>query len=302
MRPVPRWAAGGPAGDRVRRHGRPRQSQCTHPLPRVMTRRAEWQCRRPTGLDATPPNSCGRESAVVEERQRRAECTPTAVAGGPHETGGPCPWRVRPIDPRSRRDAAHDRRCTVDVTLIHFSQTGNTRRVAETMAEALRAGGHAARTVSLTMATPRDAATSDLLGVGTPCFASQAPTPVKAFLRTLPPLAGSEPSSLRRPAERPDECSTTSPLCYATEGLTWSAASWPVGSFIIRLPASSADSPIILTERTWPARDALPRRLRSTSRVAARGTRPKAAWMLSIRTGGSMTSSRGSVPTAFCAW
>jgi flavodoxin/ferredoxin len=78
----------------------------------------------------------------------------------------------------------------VDVTLIHFSQTGNTRKVAETMAEAFRGAGHAARSVSLTVATPRDAATSDLLGVGTPCFASQAPTSVKAFLGTLPPLGG----------------------------------------------------------------------------------------------------------------
>ena len=39
MRPVPRWAAGGPAGDRVRRHGRPHQSQRTYLLPRVTTRR-----------------------------------------------------------------------------------------------------------------------------------------------------------------------------------------------------------------------------------------------------------------------
>ena len=27
-----------------------------------------------------------------------------------------------------------------------------------------------------------------MLGIGTPCFSSQAPTPIKAFLRTLPPL------------------------------------------------------------------------------------------------------------------
>lgn len=78
----------------------------------------------------------------------------------------------------------------MDVTLIHFSQTGNTRRVAETMAAAFRGGGHAARTVSLAAATPRDATASDLLGVGTACFSSQAPTPVKTFLRTLPQLGG----------------------------------------------------------------------------------------------------------------
>ena len=76
----------------------------------------------------------------------------------------------------------------MDVTLIHFSQTGNTRKVAKTMAEAFREAGHVARTVSLKDATPQAATTCDLLGVGTPCFSSQAPTPVKAFLRSLPPL------------------------------------------------------------------------------------------------------------------
>jgi ferredoxin len=56
------------------------------------------------------------------------------------------------------------------------------------MAEAFREAGHVARIVPLRSATPQDATTGDLLGVGTPCFSSQAPTPVKAFLRTLPPL------------------------------------------------------------------------------------------------------------------
>lgn len=76
----------------------------------------------------------------------------------------------------------------MNVTIIYFSQTGNTRKVAEVMAEAFRETGHIARTVSLKKATPHDATTGDLLAVGTPCFSSQAPTPVKAFLRSLPPL------------------------------------------------------------------------------------------------------------------
>jgi flavodoxin/NAD-dependent dihydropyrimidine dehydrogenase PreA subunit len=74
------------------------------------------------------------------------------------------------------------------VTMIYFSQTGNTRTVAETMAEAFREKGHVTRTISLKKATPQDATTSDLLGIGTPCYSSQAPTPVKAFLSTLPHL------------------------------------------------------------------------------------------------------------------
>ncbi len=56
------------------------------------------------------------------------------------------------------------------------------------MAEAFRESGHTARIVPLKEAKPQDASTCDLLGIGTPCFSSQAPTPVKAFLSSLPAL------------------------------------------------------------------------------------------------------------------
>ena len=76
----------------------------------------------------------------------------------------------------------------MDVTLIYFSQTGNTRRIAETMAEVFRGAGHVTRLVSMKKASPQDAVACDLLGIGTPCFSSQAPTPVKAYLQNLPTL------------------------------------------------------------------------------------------------------------------
>jgi flavodoxin/NAD-dependent dihydropyrimidine dehydrogenase PreA subunit len=74
------------------------------------------------------------------------------------------------------------------VVLIYFSQTGNTRKVANIMTDAFREFGHSARAIPLNESTPEDATQGDLLGVGTPCYSSQAPTPVKAFLRSLPPL------------------------------------------------------------------------------------------------------------------
>ena len=76
----------------------------------------------------------------------------------------------------------------MNVTMVYFSQTGNTRKVAEAMAVAFRESGHDTRTVSLQKATPEDAATSDILGVGSPCFTGQAPTPIKEYLSALPPL------------------------------------------------------------------------------------------------------------------
>ncbi len=76
----------------------------------------------------------------------------------------------------------------MDVTLIYFSQTGSTRKVAEAIAGGFREARHGVRLVSLKEATPGDAVGADLLGMGSPCFTSRAPTPVKAFLRTLPPM------------------------------------------------------------------------------------------------------------------
>ena len=56
------------------------------------------------------------------------------------------------------------------------------------MTEAFHEASHLTRTVSLKKATPKDAIACDLLGIGTPCFASQAPTPIKDFLQSLTPL------------------------------------------------------------------------------------------------------------------
>ncbi|WP_161569248.1 EFR1 family ferrodoxin [Candidatus Oscillochloris fontis] len=76
----------------------------------------------------------------------------------------------------------------MNITLIYFSQTGNTRRVAQAMAEVFRGAGHTTRLVSLKKASAQDVVACDLLGIGTPCFSSQAPTPIKTFLQNLPML------------------------------------------------------------------------------------------------------------------
>jgi flavodoxin/ferredoxin len=76
----------------------------------------------------------------------------------------------------------------MQVTLVYFSQTGNTRQAAYAMASGFHDLGHSVRTIPLKKATPEDAAATDLLGVGSPCFTGQAPTPVKDFLRALPRL------------------------------------------------------------------------------------------------------------------
>ena len=74
----------------------------------------------------------------------------------------------------------------MNMLLVYFSQTGNTRKVAETMAEAFRDKGHTVRTLSMKESHPADILSCDVLGVGTPCFESQAPIPVKDYLSSMP--------------------------------------------------------------------------------------------------------------------
>ena len=78
----------------------------------------------------------------------------------------------------------------MNVVLVYFSQTGNTRTVAEAMADAFSVKGHTVRTLPMKDALPADIAGCDVLGVGTPCFESQAPAPVKDYLSSLPYMNG----------------------------------------------------------------------------------------------------------------
>jgi flavodoxin/NAD-dependent dihydropyrimidine dehydrogenase PreA subunit len=78
----------------------------------------------------------------------------------------------------------------MNMLLMYFSQTGSTRRVAEAMAGELAAKGHTVRTLPMEKALPEDISGCDVLGFGTPCFESQAPSPVKNFLSALPYLKG----------------------------------------------------------------------------------------------------------------
>ncbi len=76
----------------------------------------------------------------------------------------------------------------MDITMIYFSQTGNTRKVAKAMSGAFEEGGHKVQSSLMKKAKPEDAMKGDLLGIGTPTFESHAPTPVKNFLKSLPSI------------------------------------------------------------------------------------------------------------------
>jgi flavodoxin/NAD-dependent dihydropyrimidine dehydrogenase PreA subunit len=76
------------------------------------------------------------------------------------------------------------------ISIACFSQTGNTRKVAKAMGEVFKNVGHEVRNIGFNKLTHDNFTSADLIGVGAPSFESQAPTPVREFLKNLPPLEG----------------------------------------------------------------------------------------------------------------
>jgi flavodoxin/NAD-dependent dihydropyrimidine dehydrogenase PreA subunit len=76
----------------------------------------------------------------------------------------------------------------MQIVIVYFSQTGNTLRIADALADSFRESGNPARVISITELQPEDLIEFDILGVGAPCFSSKAPTPLIEFLDELPTL------------------------------------------------------------------------------------------------------------------
>ena len=78
----------------------------------------------------------------------------------------------------------------MDIRLIYFSQTGNTRKVAKAMAAVFNEKNHSVNTISYKKMSNDDFTEPDMIGVGAPCFESQAPSLVRESLWDLPNLNG----------------------------------------------------------------------------------------------------------------
>lgn len=76
------------------------------------------------------------------------------------------------------------------VNMVCFSQTGNTQKVAQAIGGAFEEKGCQVQIIPLEKAEPTEAVKCDIFAVGTPCFVSKAPTPVKNFLKDIPSLEG----------------------------------------------------------------------------------------------------------------
>jgi flavodoxin len=69
--------------------------------------------------------------------------------------------------------------------IVYFSKFGNTRKVAETIAEVMRQAGDA-RAVSIDRLAASDLEAADLVVVGSPTHAFTVPPAVRAALNALP--------------------------------------------------------------------------------------------------------------------
>jgi flavodoxin/Pyruvate/2-oxoacid:ferredoxin oxidoreductase delta subunit len=78
----------------------------------------------------------------------------------------------------------------MNIAIVYFSQTGQTLKVAEAMAAGLREKKHMVKVLAMQKVKPADIKRCDLLGVGSPCFESQAPAAVLTWLKSWPALNG----------------------------------------------------------------------------------------------------------------
>jgi flavodoxin len=76
----------------------------------------------------------------------------------------------------------------MNVAVVFFSQTGNTRKIAKAISDGFHSQGHMVKMNSLVDAHPNDIRSADLFGIGTPCFSSQAPQPIMNYIKSLPPM------------------------------------------------------------------------------------------------------------------
>ncbi len=74
--------------------------------------------------------------------------------------------------------------------VIYFSQTGNTKKVAEAIRDAIREETGQCDIVKLKEADVKSLADYDLIGLGCPVFVWEEPANVKSFIRSMGPLRG----------------------------------------------------------------------------------------------------------------
>ncbi len=123
----------------------------------------------------------------------------------------------------------------MNIIILYFSQTGNTRTIAEAMSAEFQKCGHHAISLPITKGTETNFTKYDLIGFGTPTFESHAPTPMKEFLKSLPNLSGK------------------STFLFATGGGAFGSVISDMAKIVEKKDASIIDSFLSLGEMYHPA-------------------------------------------------
>lgn len=74
--------------------------------------------------------------------------------------------------------------------IVYYSQTGNTRKIAEAIRKGIASAAGQCDVFRLKGAEAIDLGRYDLIGVGCPLFSYREPANVKAFIDNLPSLEG----------------------------------------------------------------------------------------------------------------
>jgi len=78
----------------------------------------------------------------------------------------------------------------MDVLIICFSQTANTRKIADKIQDGIVDGGNTCKIVEMKHANLNDMHHYDLIGIGTPTFFYREPVNVKAFIQRMDNVGG----------------------------------------------------------------------------------------------------------------
>jgi len=76
----------------------------------------------------------------------------------------------------------------MEITLITFSQTGNTQKVSEALTKGFESTSHQVTNYSMRELDTSAIEPCHLIGIGCPTFESHAPEPVKQFIQKMPHL------------------------------------------------------------------------------------------------------------------
>lgn len=77
------------------------------------------------------------------------------------------------------------------ILITYFSQTGNTKKVAQAISEYFQEENHQVTCISI-LENISNFHQYDIIGIGSPTFECHAPTPIKTFIKSLPNLSGKQ--------------------------------------------------------------------------------------------------------------